>query len=54
MNNPYREHVSMVEKHTVRNNPAVKYFCRKQPNGKNVSVEKGPPVKVLLQKIAQQ
>ena len=52
MNNPYSEHVSMVEKHTVRNNPAVKYFCKKQPSGKNVFAEKGPAVKVLLQKIA--
>ena len=54
MNNPYSEHVSMVEKHTVRNNPAVKYFCRKQPSDKDVSVEKGLAVKVLLQIIAQQ
>ena len=54
MNNPYSEHVSMVKKYTVRNNPTVKYFCRKQSKGKNVSAEKGPTVKVLLQKIAQQ
>ena len=54
MNNPYSEHVSMVEKHIVRNNPAVKYFYRKQPSGKNVFVENGLAVKVLLQKIAQQ
>ena len=48
MNNPYSEHVSMVEKHIVRNNPAIKYFYRKQPSGKNVSAKKGPAVKVLL------
>ena len=53
MNNPYSEQVSMVEKYTIGNNPAIKYFCRKLPSGKNVSAEKGPAVKVLLQKIAQ-
>ena len=54
MNSSYSEHVSIVEKHTVRNKPAVKYFYRKQPKGKNVSAEKGLAVKVFLQKIAQQ
>ena len=54
MNNPYSEHVNMVEKHTVRNNPAVKYFCRKKLSGKNVSAEKSLAVKIFLQKIAQQ
>ena len=54
MNNPYSEHVIMVEKHAGKNNPAVKYVCRKQPSGKNVSAEKGPAVKVFLQKIAPQ
>ena len=54
MNNPYSEHVSMVEKHTERNNSAVRYFSKKQPSGKNVSAEKGSVVKVFLQKIAQQ
>ena len=39
MNNPYSEHVSTVKKHTIRNNPAVKYFCRKQPSS-NVFLQK--------------
>ena len=40
MNNSYSEHVNTIEKHTVRNNPTVKYFCIKQPSDKNVSAAK--------------
>ena len=64
MNNPYREHISMVEKHIVRNNPVIKYFYRKQPSGKVFLEENNPVVKcfcrkwpsskVFLQKITQQ